>query len=63
MDKGVHLLQLTSSCVMYYSYTFFSVKYSHYIMHAACPNLSGTPDDQNYDFKYVKLFQMLFSSI
>ena len=42
---------------------FFSVKYSHYIMHVACPNLSGAPDDQNYDFKYVKLFQMLFSSI
>ena len=31
MDKGVHLLQLTSSCV----------KYSHYIMHAI-----GASDDQ-----------------
>ena len=41
MDKGVHLLQLTSSCVMYCSYTFFSVKYSHYIMHAI-----GASDDQ-----------------
>ena len=32
-------------------------------MYRACPTLSGAPDDQTYDFKYDKVFQMLFSAI